>query len=213
MALAVEDVLNMALRAGGVPLRINDVYEGSEAARTALELYSQSRDELIDAEDWSFCRRVLTLTLLKGPPPDGGFNFAQPWSSIYPMPGFLYSYAYPGDCVDLRAIIAPPGPMPDLDPLPALWRIDNDPLPTVSGSPPVATGPAAKVILCNMTNAIAVYRAQVTNPALWEPGFIAALVASLGKKFALAFGAPPEEIKEASAEQIASAKLGAMERG
>ncbi len=214
MALAVEDIWNQAFRAGGVPLRVNEAFEGSEAARTALELYSQCRDELIDSKDWSFARRIVVLTLLKGPPPANGYNFAQPWSAIYPTPGFLYEYAYPSDCLNLRSIIPPPGPMPDLDPIPALWRLDNDPTPVVSGSPPIASGPPQKVILCNVTNAIAVYRAQVTDPAQWgDPGFTEALVESLGKKFAVAFGQSPDQVRLSTGEAVMAAQAGSAERG
>lgn len=213
MTFAVEDVVNQALRDGGVPLRIADIYEGSEAAKTALELYGQTRDTLLRSTDWSFSRRVAALSLLKGPPPAGGYNPAQPWSTIYPYPGFLYEYSYPSDCLDLRAVIEPPGPMPDLDPLPALWRVDNDLAPIVSGAPPVASGPAAKVILCNMTNAIGVYRARVTDMTTWEPGFTASLVSILGKRFAVAFGADANTAKEESAQAGAVTQLAASIRG
>ena len=213
MALQLADIVNQGLRDGGVPFRIGDLYEGSEAARTALEIVGQARDELQRVADWSFNRGTVALTLLKGPPPDGGYNPNQPWSTIYPPPGFLYEFAYPADCLDLRAIIAPPGLMPDLDPLPALWRIDNDPTPVVSGSPPAAAGPPAKVILCNTTSAIAVYRRRVTDPSLWEPGYIAALVASLGKKFSVAFGGDPNQSKEEGAEAVATEQTMSEVRG
>lgn len=183
---SVEDVLNQALRAGGVAKRIESVYEGSDAAKVALELYSQARDELLDLDDWSFSRRTTPLSLLKGPPPVGGYNYAQPWSNLYPAPGFLYEYAYPSDCIDLRAIIQQPGPMPDLDPLPALWRVDDDPAPNIVDG--AAVGPPQKVIYCNTTAALAIYRARITNPALWDAGFVAALVSTLGARFAKAFG-------------------------
>lgn len=125
----VVDIINQAFRSGGVPMRIEDPYEGSEAARVALELYAQCRDELLDLKDWSFNRRTAPLVLIKGPPPDGGYNLTQPWDPVTsPAPDFLYEYEYPPDCVDLRAIIPPPiGSMPDLDPRPAVWRVDNDP--------------------------------------------------------------------------------------
>lgn len=207
------DILNQGLRAGGIPKRINDYYEGSEQAKTALELYGQARDELLRDQDWSFSRRVIALTLLKGPPPAGGFNVVTMWSNIYPYPGFLYEYSYPSDALDIRAIIAPPGLMPDLDPLPGNFRVDNDPTPVVSGEPPVASGPAAKVILANVTSALAVYRAQVTDPTQWEPGFVSALVASLGKKFAVAFGASQPEQQERSAESVATTGEAGRVRG
>jgi hypothetical protein len=214
MAVAIEDLVNQGLRDGGIPLRINDIYEGSEAARTALEVLGQARDELIDAKDWSFARRIVSLTLLKGPPLANGYSPSQPWSPIYPTPGFLYTYAYPIDCLNLRAVIPPPQMMPDLDPLPALWRLDNDATPIVSGSPPTASGPPQKVILCNVTAALAVYRAQITDPSQWsDPGFTEALVESLGKKFAVAFGQNAEQIKLSTGEAAVSAAAGSMERG
>lgn len=187
MATDIVDIMNQALRAGGIPKRIEDYYEGSDAARVALELYQQARDELLDAKDWSFNRRTAPLTVLKGPPPPGGYSYAIPWSNIYPAPGFLYECLYPADCLDLRAIIQQPGLMPDTDPLPALWRVDNDPTPNVVNG--VATGPEAKVIYCNITTPLAVYRSKVTDPRIFDAGFTAALVALLGKRFAVAFGA------------------------
>jgi hypothetical protein len=211
MATDITDVMNQGFRAASLPMRIQDYYEGSDAARVALELLGQARDELIRFKDWSFSRRVAALTLLKGPPPPGGFNFAQPWSNIYAYPGFLYSYSYPVDCLDVRAIYPPPGLMPDLDPLPANWRIDDDQLPNVVNG--VATGPEAKVILCNCTNAMISYRARVTNCSLWDVGFTAALVASLGKKFAEAFGADANSVREEGTEALGIAQTAGMVRG
>jgi hypothetical protein len=206
MAGSVEAIVNQSLLTAGVHLRIADIYEGSEASRIALELYGQCRDELLDLTDWSFSRHTSPLTLLKGPPPDGGYSFAQPWSNIYPAPGFLYEYAYPTDAVDLRAIIPPPGLMPDLDPRPAVWRVDNDSNPNLTGTPPVAGGPPAKVIYCNITDALAVYRSRVTDTTLFDPGFTAALVALLGKRFAVAFGAGVDRQREDTAEAAATAR-------
>lgn len=213
MASSVEDIINQALRSGGLPMRIEEIYEGSDAARVALEVYGQARDELLDLRDWSFSRRTVPLELLKGPPPDGGYNFATPWSNIYPAPGFLYEYAYPVDCLDLRAILQQPGPMPDLDPLPTLWRVDNDPSPIVSGNPPVASGPSAKVIYCNTTDALATYRARVTDPTQFDTGFTAALVASLGKKFSSAFGAQPQAEQQEGQEAVGIAAFASSLRG
>lgn len=198
MATSVEDLVNQALRAGGVPKRVQDIYDGDDGARVALELYGQARDELLDLKDWSFNRQTAPLTLLKGPPPAGGYSYANPWSNLYPAPGFLYEYAYPTQAVDLRAILQQPGLMPDLDPVPALWRVDNDATPNIVDG--VAVGPEAKVIYCNVTNAIATYRSRVTNPALYDPGYTAALVALLGKRFAVAFGAGVDTQREDTSE-------------
>lgn len=214
MANSPEQIINQALIDAGRTRRIADIYDGSEEAVVAIELYGQARDELLRTTDWSFSRRILALTLLKGPPPDGGYSLTQQWSTIYPYPGFLYEYSYPSDCLDIRAIIAPPSTMPDLDPLPALWRIDNDPVPVVSlGPPPTAAGPPAKVILCNQTNAMAVYRASVTDPSTWEPLFTASLVASLAKKFAKAFSENPNVVKNEEMSAIATTQTAANVRG
>jgi len=212
MATSVEDIINQGLRAAGLPLRLNDIYEGSDAAKVALELYGQARDELLDAEDWSFNRHTAPLTLLKGPPPAGGYSYIQPWSNLYPAPEWLYEYAYPADCVDLRAIERPPiGPMPDTDPIPQLWRVDNDSTPNIVDG--AATGPEAKVIYCNVTDAMAIYRSRVTNPAIFDPGFTAALVAVLGKRFATAFGADVNTQRELAGEAVATINTQSDVRG
>ena len=215
MATDVEGIVNQGFRAAGLPLRVQEMFEGSDGARVALELYSQCRDELLDLKDWSFNRQTAPLVLLKGPPPDGGYSPGQPWNdALYPAPGFLYEYAYPAMAVDLRAILQQPGPMPDLDPLPAPWRVDNDPTPNLVGDPPTsAIGPEAKVIYCNVTDAIAVYRARVTNPLIFDPGYTAALVALLGKRFAVAFGADVNTQREDAAEAVATAQAQSDVRG
>ena len=214
MVDSVEDLCNMALRAAGLPMRINDVYDGSDASKVALELYSQCRDSLLDVEDWSFNRHTAPLVLLKGPPPNGGYGPANPWSNLYPAPEWLYEYSYPADMIDLRAIVQQPGNMPDLDPLPAQWRVDNDSFPIIApGPPPVATGPPAKVIYCNVTDALAVYRSRVTNPALYDPGFIDSLVATLGKRFASAFGYEVNQQREMAGEAVGTVNLQSDVRG
>ena len=191
--------------------RINEIYEGSDASKVALELYGQVRDELLDLTDWSFSRQTAPLTLLKGPPPAGGYSFMNPWSNLYPAPGFLYEYLYPDAAITLRAILPQPGPMPDLDPVPALWRIDNDPTPNIIDG--VAVGPADKVIYCNVTDALAVYRSKVTDPQIFDPGYTAALVALLGKRFAVAFGAGVDVAKEGAEEAITTARAQSDVRG
>lgn len=211
MASTVEQLVNQGLMAAGLTRRVANIFDGSEEAKVALEEYGQARDELLDLKDWSFSRQVAALTLLKGPPPNGGYSPSQPWSNLYPYPGFLYEYAYPSDCLDLRAIMPYPGPMPDLDPVPQLWRVDNDLLPSIVDG--VATGPAQKVIYANATDAIAVYRARVVNPSQFDTGFVSALVASLGKKFAVAFGENINVEQARQANAIGTAQTESSLRG
>lgn len=197
---SVESVVNMALMLARRTARIADIFEGSENAKVALELYSQCRDELMRTKDWSFNRRVVALTQLKGPPPAGGYqSIGAPWNPTYPAPGFLYSCAYPSDCLLLRGIIPPPGPMPDLDPVPAEWRIDDD--------------AESRVILCNVTNAMAIYWARVSDFTIWNEGFIQAIVGALSAKFVIAFGGGPNEEKETDQSGQRAEAIGGSERG
>lgn len=186
MANSVEDLVNQALVEIGYPERIASIEEGSKASIAALEVYGQTRDELLDIGEWPLARRAnIPLVLLKGPPPAGGYNPTQPWSVQYPPPGWLYEYAYPDDMLNLGAILPPPSLMFEMDPKPATWRVDNDnSLIDRNGAATVQT----KVILSNVKGALAVYIGQVTDPALWEPGFTSLVVRRLGEKLARALG-------------------------
>lgn len=175
------DLINLALRGIGYNWRVSHLYDGSAPGKVALDIYAQTRDALLCSKDWPFARGPLALTLLKGPPPAGGYNPIQPWGPTYPPPGFLYEYLYPDDCLESGALIQA-GPMFDLDPKPALFRIDNDnTLVDRDGAPTTAK----KVILANLPNAILVYIRQVTDMTLWEPGFVEALVDKLKPALAL----------------------------
>lgn len=211
MASTVEAIVNQAMMAAGHTRRVADMYDGSEEAKVAIELYGQARDELLDLRDWSFSSQQTMLTLLKGPPPAGGYSPAQPISNLYPLQGFLYEYAYPSDCLDVRNISGQPGPMPDLDPVPKEWRVVNDLLPNIVDG--VATGPPAKVILSNETSAILTYRARVMNPSLYDTGFTASLVASLAKKFAVAFNENINLVQQKDASAIGTAETESSLRG
>jgi hypothetical protein len=174
-----EDICNLALREIGWPRPIGSIFEGSPAARAALDVYSETRDEVIRTGIWPFARRDAVLTLLKGPPPPGGYNVVQPWSSFYPLPPYAYEYGYPSDALEITAIIRPPGLLPDLDPKPANFTVANDQV-TIGG---VAT--PTRVVLTNVGGAIAIYKGRVTNPLSWPPDFIGTLAAALKPKIAL----------------------------
>jgi hypothetical protein len=143
------------------------------------------------------------MVLLKGPPPPGGYNPATPWTTAYPKPGWLYEYTYPADCLEFNAVIAPPQAMFDLDPQPAVWRVDND----------SAYDPPRKVLLSNVKNAMGVYTAQVVDISTWEPGFIAVLVKKLKAKFTASLGGNLDSEKLALAEEAAIHQAVDQQRG
>lgn len=168
-----EDYVNAALVELGAKRRIGSLYDGSETAKKCLDIYGQARDSKLREFEWGFAERDLSLTLLKTAPV-GGYSIAQPWTSANPIPPFIYEYAYPADMLKLRALRNPNGFIPNFDPKPIVWRIAND---TISGV-------QQKVILCNLSNALAVYTGQVTDPTLWEVGFGDALIADLVRRLA-----------------------------
>lgn len=184
-----EDVINIALVDIGYKRLIGSVYDGSEASNLALNIYSETRDEMLRAEDWGFAERDLGLTLLKTAPV-GGYFPPTTWSNAYPILPWIYEYAYPADMLKLRSLRPSPFFLFDFDPKPVTWRIAND------------SALAQKVILTNLAGAIAVYTGQVTNPQLWEPGFIEALSDTLGKRLAPALADLNAEKMEAAEEEV-----------
>ena len=159
-ASSVEDVVNLALRNIGYKKRVAWIYEGSPAARAALEIYGQTRDELLQAGDWPFALREVVLSVALAPPPS-------PWQN---------EYQAPADCLRLRYVR--PGPLTggtrSTDPQPALFRTWND----------NRTVPAVRAILCDLNPAVAIYTARVTDPGTWTANFTDALAVRLGAKLA-----------------------------
>lgn len=176
---APEDLLNQALLQIGWQGRlIADIYEGSRQARAGLEIYGQTRDEVLAERDWPFALRAATLAASGQTPPS-------PWSS---------EFTYPSDCLRIRNIR--PGPLVptgtavrEFDPLPVLWRPWNDNRPTT----PV------RAILCDLTIAVLIYTGRVINPATWEPEYTRTLIDRLAMKLAF---------KLAGNENLVKARIG-----
>jgi len=161
----------------GYRRRIGSIYEGSMASKVALDIYAQTRDELLRKQSWGFAECYLNMTLLKYAPP-GGYNAALPWTTAYPPVPWLFEYAYPTDCLKVRSVKSATIFLPSFDPQPQVFDIVNDNSLT----------PPAKTIVCNIQNGILIYTGQITNVTLWEPLFVETLVASLAAKFAPALG-------------------------
>jgi hypothetical protein len=167
MATSVEEVVNQALDRIGWTETVNNIYDGTRAARIALNLYVQTRDDLLREFDWGFAERTIAATLLKSAPDGGYVPGVTPWDPVtYPPLDARFEYAYPADCLKVRALKAAPIFVPNFDPQPHSFRIAND----------ATYAPPRKVILCNVENAILVYTGQVTDPTTWEPNFTEALV-------------------------------------
>ena len=165
------DVVNVALSRIGYKLSIGSLYDGSEAAGQALSIYAHTRDELLRQNDWDFAERNLSLTLLKQAP-DGGYVPPTVWTPAYPPIPWFFQYAYPDDCLKVRAIKPQSIFVMEFDPQPVVWSIAND--PTYS--------PIQRVILCNVPDAIMTYTGQVTNITNWDVDTVEAFAATLGRR-------------------------------
>lgn len=171
---SVPDVVNLALAGIGRRDRIASIYEGSAAAKAALDVYSQTRDEMLRTVDYGFAERNVNLTLLKSANANGYFPPNQWSGTTNPPPPWLFSYTYPTDCLKVRAIKEQPLFAFNYTPQPVVFKIENDNYYT----------PARKVILCNIADAQMVYTGQVTDPSTWEASFTEAFAAELGRRLA-----------------------------
>lgn len=159
----VEDLVNMSLNQIGYTRPIQDIYEGSAAARVALTYYSQTRRETLQMADWPFAFREVALAAAAGTTPPS------PWT---------YEYAFPTDCMRMRYVR--PGPLTggtrNNNPTPLLFKEYND----QTQSPPI------RAILSDQNPAVLVYNGDITDPTTWPPEFIKTFVAALAEK--LSFG-------------------------
>jgi hypothetical protein len=194
------DAVNLALVRIGYHGRVGSLYDGSTAAKHALDIYSQTRDQLIRDGDWECMERSVPGTLQKQAPA-GGYVGIQ-WSDIYPCLPWLYQYEYPSDCLKLRSVLATPALVPDFDPQYNVFSLDNDNSFT----------PTQKVINCNVPDAIFIYAAQVTDPTNWDAAFIEAFTAALGRRLApVLLGL--ENAKLAVSDEQAEKQIAKSEKG
>jgi hypothetical protein len=132
-----EDVVNLALMRIGYEFRVNNLFEGTKHATVALNIYAQTRDEMLRGFDWSFAERNVAMTLLKQAPA-GGYFPPNMWSPAYPPVPWLYEVTYPVDALKIRAVKNVPIFLPDFDPQPWQFSVDND----------NALAEPSKVVLC-----------------------------------------------------------------
>lgn len=196
-----EDVLNASLTQIGYKKRIANIYDGSDAANLALNIYSQTVDEQLRAFPWGFSERNVTLTLQKTAPV-GGYLPPSAWSTAYPPMPWIYQYALPDNYLYVRSLRQGYGIIPDYAPVAINWRIYND----NSFTPPQT------VILTNLASAVLVYTAQVHAPLQWEPLFTEGLIAALAKRLSAAL-ANLNEQQFQGREEAVETKTAAMRVG
>jgi hypothetical protein len=196
-----EDVVNEALVRIGHTRRVNNMQEGSPESNAALEIYAQTRDDLLRTGNWYFAQGVVEGTVLKYGLPQGYFN--TPWTPAYPPMPWLYEYTYPDDCLKVRALRPLAGGqfLVNMRPLPTLFSEFNDNTYT----------PVRKTILTNVENAIITYTRRVTLPTVWEASFAEAFIAAMARRLAFAFEKQTVEI--AARDEMVQAAKADMEQG
>lgn len=169
------DLVNLSLARLGFKLRIGSLYDGSAAAKLALSIFSQTRDEYLAQTAWDFAERNVAMTLLKSAPV-GGYVPPLTWTSAYPPLPWIFQYAYASDSIAIRAVKPVTMFFPNFDPQPYVFSLDND------NSLPVGQ---QKVVLCNVPPpAIMVYTGQITDLSAWESGAIEGFAAVLARRMA-----------------------------
>ncbi len=173
------DICNKALSELGKGPLISSMTEQSPAAVQCRLHYNSLREQLLRAAPWGFSRKTLTLTTL-------GLLTDDPPASPYP---WLVKYLYPADCLKMRYILPPPWPNSDVNPNVSQGQVTAWCAPSRAWRYLVSyddtVSPPRRVILSNVTSALAVYTVNVTDTALFDPLFENALVMALASKFCM----------------------------
>jgi hypothetical protein len=182
--ISPEDLCNLALDRIGYPQAIGSLYEGSKAARVAIRLYGETRDALLSEFDWPFARKSVSLGNPLKTMPVTGYGGSGWDPALYPPLNWIFSYAYPADCINMRSVL----PVP-IFPITLMPRVQ-----TYAEGYDEYLG--QKVVLTNLPNAQAIITARVTNPNEWQDSsFIDALVDRLASKVGKAFGIGADRVQ------------------
>ncbi len=181
------NVINRALLSIGSQAQVSSLNEGSAQANAASTLFTPTFESLARSAPWNCLRKEATLTLLaaaQGTPenPDG---------TTLPLPPvpWLYQYAQPSDCLQVRFIV-PSLPTPNagvpifsVNTGAATFLPNGGQIPYAVAYATDANNNPINVILTNQSQAIAVYTVNQPNPQIWDSLFQAAMVASLAAYF------------------------------
>jgi hypothetical protein len=171
-AQSPADIVNQSLARIGYKLRVGSLYDGSIAAKKALDIYAQTRDALLRDGDWPFAERNVAGTLLKSAPAGGSYIPPNVWNPATnpPLP-WMYEYAWGADFLKVRSVKPAPIFVPNFAPTPNLFTVLND----------NAFAPPQRVVCSNVPSAIIVYTGQITDPATWPNDFTTAFADALSE--------------------------------
>lgn len=144
-------ISNMALSHIGAKSTIESFTEKGAEAKQADIWYDYSRLQVLEAFDWSFARKRVTMSL-------HGDTISE--TATDPLAGVWgYRYQYPGDCLAARKIQNPSAPPDDAVP----FEIET----SLNGQ--------EKTILTDLQDAVLVYTWDLTNTDMFSSLFVSAL--------------------------------------
>lgn len=153
MAISNVKIANMALSHIGAG-SIESLTEDSAEAEACDLWFDYSRKQALEASDWTFARRRLTLAVDADDPPSE----------------YSYRYQYPSDCVNIRHLVNPAGRK--AYPVPYKLELVSDGVTH------------RQTILTDLQDAVAVYTMDIDSPDIYTPFFIDMLSLALAAKIA-----------------------------
>lgn len=178
----VISISNRALLSIGARAQISNLQEGSTESDAISTLFVPTFEQLARTADWNCLRKQATLSLIaaaQGTPEN-------PQGTTLPLPPtpWLYSYALPSDCLQVRFLVpsfsaaAFNSISPAMVTAPTWINGGGEINYAVAYSTDSQNNPT-NVILTNLSQAQAVYTVDQSNPVIWDSLFQQAMVASL----------------------------------
>lgn len=181
---SIISVCNRALLSIGARAQVSSLSEGSTESDACSVLFIPTFQMLARSAHWNCLRKQATLSLLaaaQGTPEN-------PQGATLPLPPtpWLYSYALPVDCLQMRNIVpsfpaVATGVVPISTALVAAgYNILNEgQIPYAVAYSTDTNNNPINIILTNQTQAQAIYTVDQSNPVIWDSMFQQAMVASL----------------------------------
>lgn len=212
------EICNRALLSIGARAQVGSVSpsDGSVEADALSVLWTPTFESLARTAQWNVLRKQAQLSLIAA----SQNTPENPNGTTYPIPPqpWLYAYAYPSDCLDIRWIVptfpfnvGSSEPPTTISNSASSWIPNQGQIPyAVSYLPDLNSNAPTLVILTNQDLAQAVYTVNQPNPAAWDSLFQTAMVASLAAYLvpALSLSLPLMQSSIAMAERcIAQARV------
>lgn len=183
MSASIISIYNRALLAVAARGSVQSLTENTAESTACNTLFAPTFEALARTAYWNVLKKQVTLTLLEA----AAGTPENPLGTTLPLPPqpWLYSYALPSDCLDVRYLIPTFLSTPTGIPLSAAYTLSGAAvgnqvkIPFSVSYDVDSSGNPITVILTNLTQAQLIYTVNQPNPVVWDSLFQAAMVASL----------------------------------